>query len=66
MKNFIIKRLKSKTIWFGGLFILNAVAQSFGFGDWMPGGEIESEINLIIGGIIWGLREVTNKGLKDK
>ena len=64
--NFLKQRAKSKTMWFGALFILNGIAQSFGFGDYMPGGEITTTMNFITGVLVWGLREMTTKPIKDK
>ena len=66
MKKFIIHRLKSKTMWFGALFFLNALAQAAGYGDFMPSGELSEGTSVATGIIIWLLREWTNKPLKEK
>lgn len=55
---------KSKTMWFGGLFVANALAQTFGFGDFVPSGELSVTTSFAIGVVIWILRYITVKSVK--
>lgn len=59
MKPFIY----SKTVWFGILFVINAFAVAFGYGDFVPGAELSEATSLGIGLIILLLRKVTNQGI---
>lgn len=58
------KFYKSKTMWFGALFVLNSLAQVFGFGDFVPGGELNEVSSLGIGLVVWALRYVTIQPIK--
>lgn len=62
MKNMkSVNLFKSKTMWFGALFVLNGLAQSFGYGDFVPSGELNTYSSYGIGLIVWVLRWVTTK-----
>ena len=52
---------RSKTFWFGTLFVLNSVAQALGYGDFVPSGELSEITSLGVGVLIWGLRYITNQ-----
>ena len=52
---------RSKTFWFGALFVFNGLAQSFGYGDFVPSGELSQTTSYGVGIVTWILRLVTNK-----
>lgn len=54
----------SKTLWFGALFVVNGFAQVFGYGDFLPSGELSELTSLGIGLMIWTLRLVTDKKIR--
>lgn len=55
---------KSKTMYFGALFVVNALAQTFGFGDFVPGGELSVTTSSAIGVVTWILRYITVQPVK--
>lgn len=55
---------KSKSFWFGALFILNGLAQSFGYGDFVPSGDLSATTSYGVGLVTWVLRWVTNSKVK--
>jgi len=54
----------SKTVWFGILFILIAIANLFGFADFKPTGTWNGIIEAVIGILIIWFRFTTNKAIK--
>jgi len=55
---------KSKTFWFGALFVANGFAQVFGFGDFVPSGELSEITSLGAGVLIWILRATTTQPIR--
>ena len=58
--------LKSKFFWFGILFVANAVAGLFGFGEWKPSPELLKATSGLIGAIILVLRFRTKEPIELK
>ena len=54
----------SKTWWFGALFVLNGLAQSFGYGDFVPSGELSQTSSYGTGVLVWVLRWFTSKEVR--
>jgi hypothetical protein len=54
---------KSKTFWFGVLWLVVGVANFFGFADFQPGDNINEVLEVVNGLLIIGLRFKTDKPL---
>jgi len=57
---------KSKTVYFGALFIIIAIANFFGFAEFQPSAEVSRISEVLIGVIIIALRFKTDKPVKIK
>jgi hypothetical protein len=65
MKKLTIKSaLRSKTVWFGILYVLGAVAGLFGFADYQPTPEVNNIVEVVTGVLIIGLRFLTKEPVR--
>ncbi len=55
---------QSRTVWFGALIILNAVAGVFGFATYEPGLEVQRAVELISGVGVIALRLITKEPIR--
>ena len=55
---------KSKTLWFGCLWVIVGVAGLFGFGDFVPGSDVIEWAEIINGLLVIVLRVITKVPLK--
>ena len=55
---------KSKTFWFGALWVVLGVAGLFGYADFEPSSDLEQIMEIVNGVLVILLRFLTNKGIK--
>ena len=48
-------------MWFGAIFVANAIAMAMGYADFIPSGELSEVTSLGVGLLMWGIRFYTTK-----